>query len=80
MTTHESAAARNKKVEKSDRLYEQYGKPYEADHYGEFVAIRDDGRTVIAPTLVEVVDKAVAELGKGCFIFKIGPKTVWTHR
>jgi hypothetical protein len=34
--------------EQADKLYEQYGKTLEREHWGEYVAIFPDGRTVWA--------------------------------
>ena len=32
----------------ADRLYDQYAKPLEAEHWGEFIAIHpEDGRTLM---------------------------------
>jgi hypothetical protein len=42
----------------ADALYEQYGKPFEKTHRGKFIAISADGRTVLADSVVEVMDKA----------------------
>jgi hypothetical protein len=64
----------------SDTLYEQYGRPLEAQHRGEYVAIAPDGRTVLAPTVLDVVEKAANALGTGVFVFKIGDKVVWKWR
>ena len=40
-----------------DELYEQYGKPLEAEHWGEFIAISPDGRTLLGTEMVEVSDE-----------------------
>jgi hypothetical protein len=64
----------------ADRLYETYGKPLEAEHWGEFVAIAPDGRTLIASTAVEAVLDAQRVFGSGNFIFKIGERAVATLR
>jgi len=63
-----------------DALYEQYGKPLETDHWGQYVAIAVDGRTVLAPSVLEVADRAASTLGPGVFIFKVGEKVVWKFR
>lgn len=63
-----------------DALYEQYGRPLEAEHLGQYVAIAADGRTVLAPTVLEVIDRAVDSLGPGVFVFKVGEKVVWKFR
>ena len=38
-------------VKQGDELYERYGKPLEAEHWGEFVAISPDGRTILGTHL-----------------------------
>ena len=60
----------------ADRLYEQYGKPLEDQHRGQYVAIAPDGRFVLAPTLVEAVQRARTTLGLGNFVFKVGERAV----
>jgi hypothetical protein len=62
------------------RLYERYGKPLESEHRGEYVAIAPDGRTVLAPTLLEVVQRATTILGPGNHVFKVGERTVGKWR
>ena len=66
--------------EQADRLYERYGKPLEREHQGEYVAIFPDGRTVLGTSPHEVLDKAVATIGPGSFVFKLGEKAVWRWR
>ena len=60
----------------SDELYEKYGKPLEAEHWGEFVAISQDGKMVLGRTLLEVASKASDVLGRHNFVFKVGEKSV----
>ena len=64
----------------SDKLYEQYGRPLEAEHWGEFVAIAQDGRTLLGSSLWDLTDQAMAELRPGSCIFKVGEKAVGTWR
>jgi hypothetical protein len=66
--------------EQADRLYEQYGKPLESQHQGEYVAIFPDGKTIIGPTRLQVADQAVRGVGRGSFLFKIGEKAVGRWR
>jgi hypothetical protein len=61
-------------------LYEQYGKPLEADHTGEYVVIANDGNTIVSKSLTEVVTRAIAKFGKGHFVFKIGSRAVSSFR
>ena len=59
-----------------DELYERHGKPLEARHAGEFLAVSPDGRTVLGPTLIEAARTAVEQLGPGVCLYKIGERSV----
>jgi hypothetical protein len=59
-----------------DDLYERFGKPLETEHWGEFVAIFPDGQIVLGASPYEVVEKAVATIGKGSHVFKVGEKAI----
>jgi hypothetical protein len=59
-----------------DELYERYGKLYEAEHWGEFIVISPDGRTVVGPDELVVDKHAIDNFGPGCFIFKVGEKSM----
>jgi len=61
-------------------LYEQYGKTLEAEHNGEYVAISTSGKTILGKSLKEVVTNALAQFGKGNFVFKIGSRAVGSFR
>jgi hypothetical protein len=61
-------------------LYEQYGKPHEADHKGEYVVISDSGKTIVGKSLTEAVTHAIDKFGKGNFVFKIGSRAVGSFR
>ena len=65
---------------KADNLYQQYGKPLESKHWGEYIAISPDGETVLGLTLLEVVEKATSTFGPGNFVFKIGERVIGTFR
>ncbi len=70
-------ATDSKKLQQeSDDLYERYGRPLEAEHWGEYVAITREGKTVIGPTLIDVAEQALSSFGPGSFVFKIGEKSV----
>lgn len=64
----------------ADRLYEQHGKPLESEHWGEYVMIAPDGRTVLAATAVDVFMNGSATLGSGNFIFRVGDRAATTLR
>ena len=61
-------------------LYEQYGKPLEAEHTGEYVVISDSGKTIVGKTLAEAMSNAIETFGKGHFVFKIGSRAVGSFR
>lgn len=62
-------------VAEADRLYEGYGKTLESDHHGEYAAISKDGRVVVGKDDIEVMDRAIRELGSGSFVlYRVGYK------
>ena len=67
-------------IEQAESLYEQFGRPLEEEHWGEFVAIFPDGRTALGRSALEALDKAVADFGPGSFLFKVGDKDVGRWR
>ncbi len=62
------------------RLYDEYGKPLEAEHLGKFVAISKDGRTLLGDSPGEVGRRAREAFGPGNFVFKLGPRVVGKWR
>jgi hypothetical protein len=63
-------------LEEANAVYEQYGKPLEAEHDGKFLAVSPDGRTLVGLTLLDVAQRARAEFGAGNFLFRIGTRSV----
>ena len=63
-------------LELSEDLYERHGKPFEADHWGEYVAISPKGETVLGRDRNEVSGRALKETGRGFFLFKVGEKSL----
>jgi hypothetical protein len=61
-------------------LYEQYGKPLEREHTGEYVVISNSGKTIVGKSLTEVVVNSIERFGKGNFVFKIGSRAVGSFR
>ena len=70
----EERTERQELFEESERLYEQYGKPLEAEHWGEYVAISRDGRMLLGASADEVGRAANDTFGPGNFIFQVGPR------
>ena len=66
-------AAKQSLLEQSDALYERYGKPLEKTHRGKYIAISMTGKTLIADTVVELMQQAKETLGPGNFI-KMGSR------
>lgn len=58
------------RAEQDDRLYERYGRPLEAEHKGEFVAISDDGRLILGSDKLMVVTQAMEQFGSGTFALR----------
>ena len=68
-------------VEEADKLYEGYGKPLEKEHQGEYAAISRDGRVVVGKNDIEVVGRAIRELGSGNFVlYRVGCDYVYKIR
>ncbi|MGH2442765.1 MAG: hypothetical protein ACRDFX_06340 [Chloroflexota bacterium] len=53
-------------------LYEQYGKPLEQEHAGEYLAVSPRGKTLLGTDLLTITKEATKSFGPGNFIFKIG--------
>ena len=49
------------------RLYEKYGKPLEANHAGEFIAISMDGEILLGKRDGETLRRALDKFGRGNF-------------
>ena len=67
-------------VDEATQVYEKFGKPREATHKGQFLAVSKTGQTVIAPTLVAALKEATERFGPGNYIFKIGERVVGKWR
>ena len=66
---------------RDDALYGNYGKPFEAEHWGEFIAISCDGQTVVSENDIEVLRIALERFGSGNFAFRrIGFRTLGKWR
>ena len=63
-----------------DELYERYGRPLEARHRGEYLAVSSRGETILGPTLTEVAQNASDQFGPGNFLFKVGERAVGKWR
>ncbi len=67
----------SKRAEADRSLYEKYGEPLEASHRDQFVAISDDGQTIVGAEDVEVLEQAIQRFGSGNFALRrIGHATM----
>ncbi len=53
------------------RLYQQYGKQYKAEHQGKFVAITDDGRTMLGTDRDNQSHDALKAFGIDAIVFEV---------
>ncbi len=74
------AASSQQLMEQAESLYEQYGRPLEEEHWGEYVAIFPDGRFTLGTSRLEALGKALAQFGPGSFLFKVGDRAVGKWR
>jgi len=59
------------------RLYEKYGKPLEANHAGEFIAISMDGEILLGKRDGETLRRALDKFGRGNFAMaRVGSETM----
>jgi hypothetical protein len=67
-------------LEQSEALYERDGKPLEKTHGVNTSLVSMTGKTLIADTVMELMQQAKETLGPGNFIFKIGERAVGKWR
>ena len=67
-------------TEQFDILYEEYVKPVEKEHAGEYVVVASDGRMVFGSSLTEAVTKASEIFGPGNYAYKVGDRIVGKWR
>lgn len=70
----------NRKIKEASNLYKRYGKPLERKHSGEFLAVSLRGKTILGPTVLDVLKRATDSFGPGNFIFRVGQKTIGRWR
>ena len=63
-------------VKQGDELYERYGKPLEAEHWGEFVAVAPDGRTIVGDNPYKIDMEAWNTFGGEAVMFQVGKKGI----
>lgn len=69
------------RVLRDDALYGKYGRSFEVEHWGEFIAISRDGQTIVAKDDMGVLKVALERFGSGNFAFRrIGFRTLGKWR
>ena len=63
-----------------DDLYERYGKPLEAEHAGEYLAVSPSGQAILGTSLREAARQASETFGPGNFLYRVGEKSVGKWR
>lgn len=63
-----------------DKLYDKYGKPLEKDHWGDYLAVSENGQTILGKNYLKVALKARSTFGPGSFLYKVGEKAIWKWR
>lgn len=63
-----------------DKLYEKYGKPLEQEHWGDYLAVSEKGKTILGKDYLKVALKARSTFGPGSFLYKVGEKAIWKWR
>ena len=62
-----------RRAEEDHHLYERYGKPLEATHNGQYLAIGPEGQIILGEDDSELFRKAIESFGSGRFgFFRVG--------
>lgn len=68
------ALSNEEALKQGDELYERYAKPLEAEHWGEFLAIAPDGRTMLGDNPYKIDIEAWNAFGDEVVMFQVGEK------
>jgi hypothetical protein len=72
-----SAADRRDVSKLMDQLYERYGKPLEKDHWGEFLAVTEDGRKLLADDYLQAAERGEQQFAPSLvYLFRVGEVAV----
>ena len=61
-------------------FYESHGRPLELEHWGEFVAVSQDGQVMLDADYDSLFQRAVEAYGSGVTFFKVGDIAVGSVR
>lgn len=79
-TSADSQRRRRERRAEAERLYRTQVKALETDHWGAYVAVSSDGRTLHAGTSLDALEQAAEAFGPGNFVFKVGEVVVGKMR
>ena len=71
--------ANEEALKRSRALYDRYVKHLEAEHWGKFIAVYPDGKTLLGAEnedMGEVSFRALEKLGRGFHLFRVGPRAI----
>jgi hypothetical protein len=67
-------------MREADEFYDRYAERLEAEHWGEFVGISEDGIVVLGSSMREVADEIEAVSAGRNFVYRIGERVVGNIR
>ena len=70
------ALSNEEALKQGHELYERYAKPLEAGHWGEFVAIAPDGRTMLGDNPYQIDIEAWNAFGDEAVMFQVGEREI----
>lgn len=65
----------------ADKLYQEFVKPLETKDSGKYIAVSISGKTILGPTVLDVLTRATSNFGPGnSYVFQVGRKIVGKWR
>ncbi|MFN8635793.1 MAG: hypothetical protein U0893_18245 [Chloroflexota bacterium] len=71
-------APKSPEVLEADRIYDQYVKPVEHEHEGEYALVMADGQVFFGPDILELGDIAGEKPSEKNRLFKV--RDIWVYR
>ena len=71
-----ATAVQQERLARAHAMYEQYGRSLEAEHWGEYLVVNEQGETILGTALDEVMERAEVAIAPGGFVFKLGESAV----
>jgi hypothetical protein len=66
------ATVRTTNVDRFNHVYNQYVRPLEQSHPGQYVMVAPDGRMIVAPDLSGILERVDQLPETGNFLYKVG--------